>query len=175
MLEQDVELLDWHRLAVKLGKTIPELKTGKSRMMWATEWLYWRAFMQLEPNLFDPIHYYFAALTAEVARGHSKKGAKGLSLKDRLIKFVLKKIKREDSTPVEEEVDPKRTMKDYNERNDNRPRTPDGRLIPPDVVSRMRSSKAAWFAAAGLNTKGEYTRKKRKAAPLPPHVKQRKR
>jgi hypothetical protein len=147
--------MDWHRLAWQFGKTIYELQTGRKREMRVMEWIRWRAFMELEPNLFNPIHYYFAALTAEVARGHSKRGAKGTKMLDRLIKFVSKKIIR---SPIIPSYSPDRdgTQSDYENRN-----------LPPEVVERMRQSKGAWFAAAGLDRFGKY-RGRRFNRRLPP-------
>jgi hypothetical protein len=163
--------MDWHRLAVKLGKTVREVQTGQRCVMSAWEWMLWRAYMQLEPNLFNPIHYYFAALTAEVAKGHSKKNAKGLSLKDRLIKFVLKKIRRK--VVDDYEVDKRETMRDYDDRNDSWPRDKDGNRLPKSVVAKMRVSKGAWFRAGGLNKEGKPTSaaKKKAAKPLPKGIK----
>ena len=159
--------MDWHRLAVKLGKTVRELQTGRREPMRSWEWMLWRAFLLLEPNLFDKQDYYFAALTAEVARGHSK-SQRGTSLKDRLIKFVVS-VK---SSFHDAELDSGSTMKGYETQRDN-VRTPDGRIIPPHIVARMRQSKGMWFGASGLDKHGKVrdTGKRMASRPLPKHVK----
>lgn len=162
--------MEWHILAVKLGKTVRELRTGRREPMRAWEWMLWRAFLLLEPNLFDKHDYYMAALTAEVARGHSKKNQKGTSLKDRLIKFIVKKVKRVVENNYE--YDEEKTMRMYHDKRDI-VRAPDGRIIPPHVVTQMKRSKGAWFRTSGLNRQGKVTEvaKKKAAQPLPKHIK----
>src|SRR5688572_15899647 len=105
--------------------------------MYAQEWMRHRAYMNLEPNEFNALFYYLAALTAEVAKGHSKKGAKGTKTNDRLIKFVLKKKRVVPVVPKFDDDEDK------------------GIDLPPEVRERMIASKRTWFAAAGLNSKGE--------------------
>lgn len=97
--------------------------------------------MRQKPNDFNPLFYYLAALTAEVAKGHTK-GKRGTTIKERLLKFIQEEVAI-PQTPIPNE--------EY-----------DSGELPPEVLNRMNQSKAAWFSVSGLNNHGQPNRKRSK-------------
>lgn len=116
------EEMDWFHLANRLHLPVQLTK-------WLTtskEFARWKIYARLEPNVFNPLFYYFAELIAEVAKGHSK--GKATKREHRLIKFVLKKVA------------PKYDLK---------------ALAPEQREARNRASKAAWFKGLFGNPRGK--------------------
>lgn len=139
--------MDWYRLAHKWGKPVRWLKKN----MYSKEWLRHRAYMEMEPNMFNPMWYYFAQLTAEIAKGHAKKGdSKSINPLKRLITFITKKR----YAPTKH-IDPS-TVKIEGRRE-----------LSPEVMARTLASKRAWFLACGLRLDGTMGDRKLKRRRLP--------
>jgi hypothetical protein len=84
----------WHRLAVKLGWPVQLLQ----RLTTSKEFNRWKTYLAMEPNEFNPLFYYLAAIAFIIARVNAKNPER-IRLEDFLLKFEAK-AKKEEGTPL---------------------------------------------------------------------------
>lgn len=84
----------WFQLAMRLGKTLQEVMDGTT----ATEFVKWVRFLEMEPNLFNPSHYYMAQLAAIIVKMNGAKNARNVKIDDFILKFNTEPKAQESQT-----------------------------------------------------------------------------
>lgn len=96
---------NWHLIALRLGKSVGEAKSIIS----ATEYLRWLRFFEEEPNEFNSLHWYLAALCKKVEdipfQIFGKPEGLGRTIEDNLINFRTKTDKPEVKAVSMEEIE----------------------------------------------------------------------
>jgi hypothetical protein len=140
-LEEDEEERLWHKIAVRLGKTITEAKAGIT----VSEFYRWVAFFELEANDFNPLSWHLAAVAFQIALiRYSLIGKKpDFSIKDLVLKFRTANEDEPDTKFMDEEAD-----EFFEDKDEDKPE-PKKKKDLAELESQK--SMALWFGICGYD------------------------
>lgn len=110
-------------------------------MVGSREFQRWKIFMEELPNEFNPLHYYFAGIIAEIRKGNVKKPSQ-VKLEKCLLEFTSKKQQPHKMESVTMEAA---------ELEENFIEESDPREMSEASRRRMIFSKSAWLSAVGYH------------------------